>query len=408
MGRRQTPLGRSEADVGELSAADIERLSARLYEFARPYQELMQLESQGEHLRTFVGGLVGGIERKSVEPIAIANGQARGPLQHFVGASAWSESPILALLRTEVAAELGEADGVIVLDGSAVPKKGRASVGVVRQWCGRLGKVENCQVGIYLAYGGKGSGVLVDRRLYLPREWAADKARRKKTHVPREVRFKKAWELGDELLLANAGHLPHSWIVADDEYGRCSAFRDRLAARGERYLMEVPSSTCVRRLRGEVGRPPEWHTTKVVAKRTPVSEWTRHRVRDGEKGPIEVRAMRLPVETKRRRGGPARETLLVMETVDGTDRWTFLSNADDDVPTSDLVRAASRRHLIEEAFELGKGEVGLDHYEVRNWQGWHHHTACALLGGWFLVRESRMLGKKSAGDDCEPGPVSVE
>ncbi|HEY3445051.1 MAG TPA: hypothetical protein VGK67_01760 [Myxococcales bacterium] len=94
-----------------------------------------------------------------------------------------------------------------------------------------------------------------------------------------------------------------------------------------------------------------------------------------------------------------------METLDGTDRWSFLSNADDEVPTADLVRAASRRHLIEEAFELGKGEVGLGHYEVRNWPGWHHHTACAILGGWFLVRESRMLGKKSAGHDCEPGPV---
>jgi SRSO17 transposase len=314
MGRRRDPAG--EVDVGELSAEDIEKISARLVEFARPYQALMQLESQGEHLGTFVGGLAGGSERKSVEPIAIASGQARGPLQHFVGASAWSESPILALLRTEVATELGEADGVIVLDGSAVPKKGRASVGVVRQWCGRLGKVENCQVGVYLAYAGKGAGVLIDRRLYLPREWASDKARRKKTHVPAEVRFKKAWELGDELLLANAGHLAHSWIVADDEYGRCSAFRDRLASRGERYLMEVPSSTSVRRLRGEVGRPPEWHATKVVAKRTPVSEWSHHRVRDGEKGPIEVRAMRLPVETKRRRGGPARETLLVMETLD--------------------------------------------------------------------------------------------
>ncbi|HEY3546754.1 MAG TPA: transposase [Propionicimonas sp.] len=211
MGRQKGPVG--EIDVGEVTAADIEEVAARLVEFARPYRELMQLESQGEHLGTFVAGLVGDLKRKSVEPIAIASGQSRGPLQHFVGASTWSESPILALLRTQVATELGEADGVIVLDGSAVAKKGRDSVGVVRQWCGRLGKVENCQVGIYLAYAGKGSGVLVDRRLYLPREWAADKARRKKTHVPPEVRFKKAWELGDELLVANAGHLPHSWIV---------------------------------------------------------------------------------------------------------------------------------------------------------------------------------------------------
>jgi SRSO17 transposase len=403
-GRRDEP----DDEVGEVIPEEIEAMAARLVEFAKPYQALLGLESQRDHLGTFVGGLVGGIERKSVEPIAIADGQERGPLQHFVGSSKWDESPILKLLRSEVAQEMGDPDGVFVIDGSAVPKKGRESVGVTRQWCGRLGKVENCQLGIYLAYAAKGSGVLVDRRHYLPREWAKDRDRRAKVHVPQSVRFKKAWELADDMLLADGNQLPHSWIVGDDEYGRPSAFRDRLADRNERYVLEVPSSTSVRKLRGETGRPPTWHSVKTQVRRTPVSDWSRHRVRDGQKGPIEVRAMRLAVETKRRKGGPRRETLLVMETLDGSDRWSFLTNAADEVTTETLVRVASQRHLIEEAIELGKGEAGLDHYEVRTWQGWHHHTACALLGGWFLVRESRTMGKKSAGDDCEPGPVSLE
>jgi SRSO17 transposase len=398
----------SQVDVGALTAMDVSELGVRLVEFMKPYQELMELEPHRGHLGTFVEGLVGGLERKSVEPIAIASGQDRGPLQHFVGVSPWKERPLLERLRSEIAAELGEPDGVIVMDGSGVPKKGKESVGVTRQWCGRLGKVENCQVGVYLAYAGKGSGAVFDRRLYVPRDWSKDSKRRAKVHIPPEIKFKKAWELADEMLQENAGHLPHSWVVGDDEYGRCSQFRDRLADRGERYLLEVPSNTSVRKIQGPVGRPPTWHSATKYTQRTPVADWARFHVRDGLKGPIEVRAIAARVETRRRKGGPRIETLLVMETLDGSDRWTFLTNASEKEPIAALVNVASKRHLIEEAFELGKGDAGLDHYEVRTWQGWHHHTACALLGGWFLVREDRRLGKKSSADECVPGPVCVE
>jgi SRSO17 transposase len=398
----------TKLDVGEVIPEEIEAMAARLAAFAEPYQALLGVNAQRAHLGTFVGGLVGGIERKSVEPIALENGQERGPLQHFVGSSKWDESPLLARLRLEVSQEIGDPDAVLVVDGSAVPKKGQDSVGVTRQWCGRLGKVENCQVGVYLAYAASGSGVLVDRRLYLPRDWAKNKARRKKVHVPEDMKFKRAWELADEMLATSGSQLPHKWIVGDDEYGRPSAFRDRLAERSARYVLEVPSSTSVRKMRADSGRPPMWHTIKALVRRAPVDAWDCYQVRDGQKGPIQVRAIRIPVETRRPRADPRRETLLVMETLDGSDRWHFLTNASDEEPTSVLVRVAGQRHLIEEAFELGKGEAGLDHYEVRTWQGWHHHTACALLGGWFLVRESRRLGKKSALDDCEPGPVCVE
>jgi SRSO17 transposase len=403
-GRRAT----SDVDVGALTAMDVSELAVRLVEFMKPYQALMGLAPHREHVGTFVEGLVSGLERKSVEPIARSHGMDRQPLQHFVGVSPWKERPLLTQLRSEIAVELGDDDAVLIIDGSGVPKKGTESVGVTRQWCGRLGKVENCQVGIYLAYAGKGAAALFDRRMYLPREWAKDRKRRAKVHVPTDVRFKKAWELADEMLRDNAGHLPHGWVVGDDEYGRCTRFRDRLSERGERYMLEVPSNTAVRKVRGAVGRPPTWHSAAEFARRRPVSDWTRFRVRDGEKGPIEVRAITARVHTRRRKGGPREEIILVMETLDGSDRWVFLTNAKRRVPLAKLVEVASRRHLIEEAFALGKGDVGLDHYEVRTWQGWHHHTACALLGGWFLVREDRRLGKKSAATDCLPGPVCVE
>ncbi len=188
-----------------------------------------------------------------------------------MGRSDWNEQPLLSHLRREVAERLGEPDGVLIVDGSATPKKGTESVGVARQWCGRLGKVENCQVGVHLAYAGKGSCTLVDMRLYLPKEWAEDPGRLAKAHVPAEVKFKKAWELADEMLRLDREALPYSWVLGDDEFGRPARFRDRLAARGERYLLEVPSNIVVRKVRGDgAGRPPTWHKVTDFVKRLPV------------------------------------------------------------------------------------------------------------------------------------------
>jgi SRSO17 transposase len=192
-----------------------------------------------------VAGLLGGSERKSVEPIALSQGVDRRQLQHFVGVRPWDHGPLLARLQGEVAEEIGDPEGVLVVDGSGMPKKGTESVGVTRQWCGRLGKVENCQLGIFLAYAGRGTSTLVDERLYLPRGWAEDPERRRKAKVPAQVRFKKPWELANEMLRRVGPRLPHRWVVGDTDFGRSTAFRDRLAKRGERYMLEVPKSIVV-------------------------------------------------------------------------------------------------------------------------------------------------------------------
>ncbi len=392
-------------DVGRLSVRDVEDLAERLVEFIKPYQERTGWASREKHLGAFVAGLVGGTERKSVEPIALAQGADRRQLQHFVGVSVWDHLPLLDRLQGEVAEELGDPEGVLVVDGSATPKKGTESVGVARQWCGRLGKVENCQVGVYLAYAGKGSSTLVDERLYLPRAWAQDPVRRAKAKVPATVTFQKPWVLGDEMLRRLGPRLPHRWIVADTEFGRSSLFRDRLPKRGERYMLEVPSNILVRKVGGKAGHRPAWHRLLEFLKRRPVTAWTRFTVRDGQKEPIEVIALSMRVQT-RRRGKPRAETLLAIESLGGDERWLFLSNAPPGTPLEEMVKAASRRHLIEEAFENAKGEVGLDHYEVRAWQGWHHHMTASLIALWFLVREHRRLGEKGTslgGDDALHG-----
>ena len=382
-------------DVGRFSMRDVECLAEDLAEFMKPYLEVVGWATREKHLSAFVAGLLGGTERKSVEPIALAQGVDRQQLQQFVGVSPWDHVPLLGVLQGDVAGELGDPEGVLVVDGSGMPKKGNESVGVARQWCGRLGKIENCQIGIYLAYAAKGSCALIDERLYLPRAWAMDPVRRAKAKVPASVTFKKAWVLGDEMLRQVGTRLPHKWVVGDSEYGRSKLFRDRLAKRGERYMLEVPSNTAVRKVAGKAGRRPEWHTVSNFLKRRPISEWQRFTVRDGQKEPIEVIATAHRVQT--RRGAKHKvETLLAIEALGSAERWFFLSNTPLHTPLEEMLGAASRRHLIEEAFENAKGEVGLDHYEVRAWRGWHHHMTASLMALWFLVREHRKLGKKSS------------
>src|SRR5262249_47256935 len=168
---------------------------------------------------------LGARERKPSEPIAIEAGLPRKPIQFFVGAGKWDDEAVMAELRTHVGEELAEPDGVVAIDGSAFPKKGTESCGVARQWCGRLGKDDNCQVGGVLAYAAGGGYAPLDRRLYLPEDWAGDKARRAKCHVPPEVAFREKWQIALELLDRSLPGLAHGWIVGDDEFGRASEFR---------------------------------------------------------------------------------------------------------------------------------------------------------------------------------------
>jgi len=375
-------------------SADIAKCISELRRFADRYKPLLGRSDQERHLDVYLEGLVSGLERKSIEPIANAHDLYRRPLQHFVGAGGWSDPALRAEMQRHIVEEVGSPEAVLVVDGSGFPKKGEDSVGVARQWCGRLGKVDNCQIGVFLAYSAPGANMLLDGELYLPKDWVSDRARREMTHVPRGIKYQSNWELADSMLKRVGPLVPHAWIVGDDEFGRPSKFRDRLADRGERYLLEVPSNTSVR-------KPPSWPGSKVkwcsVGRRQarhPVDKWERITVRDGDKGPIEVDAFCTRVET-RRRGGPVREeTLLVMRTINRTQTWYFLAPKGTALDTAMLVRVASHRHHVEQVFGMAKGEVGLDHYEVRSWVGWHHHMTLSMMALWFLVLERGRLEKK--------------
>src|SRR5947209_2086175 len=182
-------------DDADLSAAAVAACADALEGFLGRYLPCFYRKEQHGHARTILRGKLSGLQRKTTEPIATDAGQERRPLQLFVGAGGWDDQAVLDELRTHVAQEIGHAEAVFVLDGSGFPKKGADSCGVARQWCGRLGKVDNCQVGYFLAYAARRGSALLDARLYLPADWAADPARREKTHVPADVLFQEGWRI---------------------------------------------------------------------------------------------------------------------------------------------------------------------------------------------------------------------
>jgi SRSO17 transposase len=389
----------------------------RLSAFAQRYLPLFQRQEQRGHALTILSGKLTGLQRKTTEPIALQAGQHRRNLQLFVGAGGWQDRPVRAELRRHVAEELADPEGVFILDGSGFPKKGAGSCGVARQWCGRLGKVDNCQVGYFLAYAASRGKALLDARLYLPQDWAEDPQRRAQTHVPDEVPFQEGWRLALELLDQARQGLPGGWVVGDDEFGRASELRAQLRLRRLRYVLDVPSNTLVRdpSERRPPSRPggrprlPVFERVEGWVARQPAGRWRRVRVRDGEKGPATVKVLLAGVQTKDEDGCVgARERLVVIRTLESKPRtWYALSNARE-ARRGELARAHGRRHAMEELLEEGKGEVGLAQYEVRSWVGWQHHVTLSLLALWFLQLERLRLGGKNTGSDRGPGAGGVQ
>jgi SRSO17 transposase len=383
----------------EVSADDVVGCRLRLEDFLQRYLPRFYRLEQHQLAWVVLQGKLSNLQRKTSEPIAILAGRPRKPVQHFVGAGRWDDEAVMTELRQHVAQEAADPNAVLVLDGSGFPKSGADSCGVARQWCGRLGKVENCQLGVFLSYVTAQGYAPLDRRLYLPREWAEDPQRRQATHVPEEVTFQESWRIGLGLLDRCRADVPFGWVAGDDEFGRASAFRAELRARRLHYVLDVPCNTLVRDL-GEAPAPgcrrPPWRRADEWASAQPAGCWRRVVVGDGARGPKVVRVLEGWVQTRDEDGGPGpRERLVVIRTVDAEPRvWYTLSNAAAEVPVRCVVVAHGHRHGAEEVLAAGKGEVGLGQYEVRSWVGWHHHMTLSLLALWFVILEKRRLGKK--------------
>lgn len=385
----------------EVAPELIDGFLSRLEAFVQPFSASLAVPEQRRHTMEYLTGLLSKLEHKTGEGIAYLHDRERQGIQTFIGQVPWEHAPLLKTLATQVGEDLGEADGVIVFDPSAFAKKGTKSVGVARQWCGRLGKVENCQVAIYMAYVSRKDHAIVNTRLYIHEEWTKDRRRCKAAGVPKEIGFRTRHELALEMLDEHGPLLPHSWVAGDDEMGRPASFRLDLRARGERYLLAVPSNTSARDI--EVA-PPEYSgqgrrpMSPFVrldrwCSRLPESAWARIEVRDGEKGPLAVDVVKRRVQGRTPTGGTGPEELLfISRELQSNGTWKhdyYLSNAPPETPLKELARVGKAEHRVEECFRRAKSESGLGDYQVRNWLGWHHHQTLALLAAWFLNQETR-------------------
>jgi SRSO17 transposase len=387
---------------------------ARLGKFVEPFLDSLFRSEGREHATTYVAGLLSNLKRKNSEAIAYRHDEQRSGIQDFLGQSPWDHQPLVQELVRQVGTELGQDDAVIVFDPSGFPKKGAQSVGVARQWLGRLGKVDNGQVAVYMGYASRVEHTLVDTRIYLPKEWTKDKKRCSQAGIPKDqMRFRTRHQLSLEMLDAHGDMLPHAWVAGDDEMGRSTRFRRDLESRHEQYLLAVPSNTTIRDLEA---KPPEstgrgrkrkvpFRQVRKWADQLPNDAWTSIKVRDGDKEPlrVDIVSRRVQAKTEKQHVGPE-ETLVVIcyqEDSGEIKHDYYLSNASAATPLKEFARVAKEEHRIEESIQRAKGEAGLADYQVRNWRGWHHHQILSLIAVWFLVLEA-LRGKKHDTGDHRP------
>jgi SRSO17 transposase len=394
----------------------------RLHDFAAPYQHALKTEASQRNMPLYLAGLLSHLHRKNAETIAALVDVERLVIQGFIGTASWDHHPLVHVLVGQVVEQLGEPDGIIAFDPSSFPKRGTHSVGVKRQWCGHRGKVDNCQVGVFVGYVSRHDHALLDFRLSLPQDWARDAQRRQACHVPEAVRYQTRHEQCLEMLAAWSHQVPHGWVTGDDELGRHMWFRHALRERGERYVLGVPCNTTMRDLEAPLpayvgrSRPPKapWQSVTQWRQGLDAEAWTHLTVRDGEKGPVEIEMVRRRVQTRieRKCTGPE-EWLVVTRQLLSDDRtWgprasrdatdqdaryryhyylsaTYVSEGELAEPSlSELARVIKAGACIEASFKRGKSEVGMDEYQVRTWEGWHHHMALSLMAVWFLIEET--------------------
>jgi len=225
-----------------------DRMVDRLRDFVVPYQRSLETEAGKRNVHLYLEGLLSHLPRKNAEEIAGLVNVERLVIQQFIGTAPWDHRPLVKVLVGEVVDRLGEPDGVIAFDPSSFPKRGTHSVGVKRQWCGHRGKVDNCQVGVYMGYVSHHEHALLDFRLSLPEDWTRDPQRRQECHVPEDVEYRTRHAQCLEMLDLWGEQIPHGWVTGDDELGRHSRFRQQLRERSERYVLGLPCTTTMRDL----------------------------------------------------------------------------------------------------------------------------------------------------------------
>jgi SRSO17 transposase len=401
---------------------EVRAAAYRLVKFHERFAPLFGKEQAQDHAYTYVKGLMICPERKSIEPIALNVGDGQvSALQKFINNAPWDHDNVQAEVQAVFADELvptavGSAIGTVgVIDESGFAKKGNHSAGVGRQHNGRLGKEDNCQVGVFLVGVTPGGSAMLDHQLYLPESWYEDteecRKRREKVHIPERVTFQTKPQIAAGLIrMTNLlGVATLDWITADELYGRNGEFLDELEELGHRYVVEVPINTtvwtedpasCVPPYGGR-GRVPTLPSRESVASVVMVQSclsgeaWRTLQIRDGAKGPLafEFAAVRVWAMRHGEAGPPV--WVLVRRSLDPTPEVKYyISNADASTPLAVLAEVACTRHAVEEYFEDAKSYLGMAQYETRSWVGWHHHMSLVAMAHLFVTLTKRALEKK--------------
>jgi len=404
----------------DLGKGDIKDFINELSGFHEQFADCFQRSESRGHFFKYMAGQFSPIERKSIEPIALAvkDGNVRA-MQRFVSDAPWDDNKMIAKYRNLVNDDLGSPDGALIFDESGFIKKGQDSIGVARQYCGTAGKVDNCQVGVFAAYVSEQGYALVDKRLFIPQKWFTDDyfQRRIKCKLPADTVFRTKPQLAVETLdaVVKENVLPFKYVLADCLYGVSPEFIEAVEALPDKtYFVSVPKDTlCWLKRPMAITKQYLWGgktRTKTVlvdpdSKPISVDElaenindyfWYRRTVAEGTKGPIVYEFTRRRVILSNA-GLPNKTVwLLIRRTLGDDPQYSyFISNASSSTRLKTLVWLSGLRWAIEQCFEETKSELGMDHYEVRKYPGWHHHILTCMLAHFFLWHLKIRLGKKS-------------
>ncbi len=411
---------------------EVQTSADELIAFHHLFHSVFQRREQRQWSALYLAGQLSNLERKTLEPIVTAfcgpDPNAMRGLQRFISQETWPPAELIRRLQEQVANWLGDPDGVVIVDGSGFPKQGQHSVGVARQYCGAVGKVTNCQEGVFAVYASRHGHAFLDERLYVHESWFGGDLRPRwaECDLPEDLVFHTEPELALEMLqnLVTRGQVPFRWVASDAHFGEIPAFLDGVEALGKWYLSEVPSNTRVWEQtptveppgRGVLGRPrtkprvsrkaPHPRELRELAARLPNAAWSRHLVKEGSKGPLRADFAFLRVTTIRD-GLPGPRAWAIFRRRGQEPEWKFyLSNAPASCPRSEFIRLSGLRWPVETALEEGKGEVGLDQYETRSWVSWHHQMAHGFLAHLFLVHLCLVFKKKPSHDDCPSAAIN--
>jgi SRSO17 transposase len=395
----------------------IEKMAEELVVFHDEFHEAFGRIEQHILGQNYLQGLLGKIPRKNVEAITLEflDGTRVRSMQKFMSSYRWDESLMLAKAKGKISDLIAQKNGMLTIDGSDIPKKGKESVGVARQYCGNTGKVDNCQAGVFIGYTSDIGYGLIDRGLYMHEKWFSDEylERREKCKVPPDLEFKTKNEIALELLRQNvdSGQFPAEWVGVDAGFGGDHKFRDVVDLLDMYYLADIKSNTLVWLNRPEVripayhgkGRPAERQrvlegekpaVSVIDIAKDPDLQWETAILAEGAKGPIAAQLSFMRV-VEHRDGLPGKDLWLVIRK-DANGKIKFaLSNAPTDIPKEQLKRAVTMRWPIEQCFEDGKKYVGMDHYEHRGWPAWHRHMTYVILALLFLLTLRFKLKKNS-------------